>query len=134
LRFHRESAWRIRARREQSGRAQPIFRGAAVTGSRVLIVEDDAALLRVLKDFRGQGLRGAHGGGRGIRARTRAEGASGPDPARYHAAQGERVRDLPCGARARAGRTIVMLTAKGQEEDIVLGLDLGADDYPEIRS
>ena len=97
---------------------------------RILIVEDDAALLRGLSDnFRDAGFLVA----------TATDGREGlsrvfdnpPDvvlldvmlPLLNGFELCQRVRneklDLP----------IIMLTAKGQEEDVVRGLELGADDY-----
>jgi len=97
---------------------------------RILIVEDEPALLRGLKDtFQAQG----------HEVMTAPEGASGlalavngkpdlilldimlPGVNGYEICRAVREHglDMP----------ILMLTAKGQEEDIVLGLNLGADDY-----
>ena len=99
-------------------------------GSRILIIEDEPALLRGLSDaFRG----------RGCEVFTAADGQAGL----------ERALDQPvdlilldlmlpklngyevCRAIRERGRDepIVMLTAKGQEKDIILVLNLGADDY-----
>jgi len=96
----------------------------------VLIVEDDAALLRGLKDnFEAQK----------YRVETARDGQSGLSAALAHPPD-LMVLDimLPkmngyeiCRAiRARKlEMPIIMLTAKGQEEDIIRGLELGADDY-----
>lgn len=98
--------------------------------STILIVEDDATLLRGLKDsFEGKG----------FRVRIAADGEQGLEEALSGSVDiilldimlpkvngYEICRQL----RERGIETpIVMLTAKGQEEDIVLGLNLGADDY-----
>ena len=101
-----------------------------MTGSRILIVEDDAAMLRGLKDnFLTQG----------CTVDTAADGEAGL------AAALSGVHDLVlldimipkvngyeiCRAMRERGIEvpIIILTAKGQEEDIILGLNLGADDY-----
>jgi len=96
----------------------------------ILIVEDDAALLRGLKDnFEAQK----------YRVETARDGQSGLSAALAHPPDLV-VLDimLPkmngyeiCRAiRARKlEMPIIMLTAKGQEEDIIRGLELGADDY-----
>src|SRR6186713_2127764 len=96
----------------------------------ILIVEDDAALLRGLKDnFEAQN----------YRVETARDGQSGLSAALAHPPD-LMVLDimLPkmngyeiCRAiRARKlEMPIIMLTAKGQEEDIIRGLELGADDY-----
>jgi DNA-binding response OmpR family regulator len=97
---------------------------------RILIVEDEPALLRGLQDtFRGVG----------FEVLTAADGETGlnlalsahptlilldimlPRVNGYEICRNVRARglDMP----------ILMLTAKGQEEDVVLGLNLGADDY-----
>ena len=99
-------------------------------GESILIVEDDPALLRGLKDnfeSRGYRVRTASDGEAGLEAAL----ASSPDLLLldimlprlngYELCRVVRERglDMP----------IVMLTARGQEEDIILGLNLGADDY-----
>ncbi len=102
-----------------------------MNGSRILIVEDDPALLRGLADTFTAG---------GCEVLTAADGETGlrlalsagclhlvlldvmlPKVNGYEIcrAMRERSMDTP----------VVMLTAKGQEEDVVLGLNLGADDY-----
>lgn len=96
----------------------------------LLIIEDDPALRRGLSDNFEQ---------RGFRVRTASDGEAGLDAA---------LNDPPdlilldimlpkvngfevCRAirQRKLDMPIVMLTAKGQEQDIVRGLDLGADDY-----
>jgi DNA-binding response OmpR family regulator len=96
----------------------------------VLIVEDDPALLRGLKDnFESQAYRVqvARDGREGLSAAL----ANPPDlllldimlPKMngYEICRAVRAKQLEM--------PIIMLTAKGQEEDIVRGLELGADDY-----
>ncbi len=96
----------------------------------LLIIEDDPALLRGLTDnFQG----------RGYHVRTACDGRAGLD-----AALGDppdlilldimlpKVNGFEICRRVRESKLdmpIIMLTAKGQEEDIVRGLNLGADDY-----
>ncbi|UCE47548.1 MAG: response regulator transcription factor [Phycisphaerales bacterium] len=96
----------------------------------ILIVEDDAAMLRGLKDnfeFKGYRVLTAADGEEGL------EKALGGKPDLI-------VLDimLPkingyevCRLIRKEGleMPIIMLTAKGEESDIVLGLNLGADDY-----
>lgn len=96
----------------------------------ILIVEDDTALLRGLKDnFEAQS----------YRVETARDGQSGlaaalarppdlilldimlPGMNGYEVCRAVRQRRLEM--------PIVMLTAKGQEEDVLRGLELGADDY-----
>ncbi|MES1262508.1 MAG: response regulator transcription factor [Acidobacteriota bacterium] len=101
-----------------------------MTIGRILIVEDDAALLRGLRDtFASKGLEvlTAQDGESGLATSL----SSSPDLILldlmlprvngYEICRAVRERGLEM--------PILMLTAKGQEEDIILGLNLGADDY-----
>jgi len=101
-----------------------------MTPANILIIEDDPAIMRVVKD---------NFANRGHRVRTARNGEEGLDAA-LNSAPDLIVLDimLPkvngfeiCRAvRAeKLDMPILMLTAKGQEEDIVRGLELGADDY-----
>jgi DNA-binding response OmpR family regulator len=101
-----------------------------MSGGRILIVEDEAALLRGLKDTFET---------RGFQVITATDGESGREMA-LHQNPDLIVLDIMLprvngyeicrDVRARGlDMPILMLTAKGQEEDIVLGLNLGADDY-----
>lgn len=96
----------------------------------ILIVEDDPALLRGLKDnFETQGfeVRLANTGQKGLDSLLQNPpdllllDLMLPKVNGYEICRAARQRglDLP----------IIILTAKGQEEDIVRGLELGADDY-----
>jgi DNA-binding response OmpR family regulator len=96
----------------------------------VLIVEDEPALLRGLKDnFEAQGhcVRVACDGREGLRAAL----ATPPDLVVLDLMLPKMNGYEICRAlRAkRMEMPIIMLTAKGQEEDIIRGLELGADDY-----
>ena len=101
-----------------------------MTTKSILIVEDDSALLRGLKDnFAAQGydVRTANDGQRGLDALLKEPpdllllDLMLPKVNGYEICRTARARhlDMP----------IIMLTAKGQEDDIVRGLELGADDY-----
>jgi DNA-binding response OmpR family regulator len=99
-------------------------------GEAVLIIEDDAAMLRGLKDnftFKGYMVKTAKDGEAGLSEALNSRpdliildimlpGINGYEICRLIRAEG---LDMP----------IIMLTAKGQESDIILGLNLGADDY-----
>jgi DNA-binding response OmpR family regulator len=97
---------------------------------RVLIIEDDPALLRGLKD------NFVH---HGFDVTVAADGQKGLDAILAEVPQVvlldimlPRVNGYEICRQTRArglDMPIIMLTAKGQEEDIVRGLDLGADDY-----
>jgi two-component system, OmpR family, alkaline phosphatase synthesis response regulator PhoP len=99
-------------------------------GSSVLIIEDDPALLRGLKDnFEAQDYRVqlARDGREGLSAAL----ASPPDLLVLDIMLPKLNGFEICRAlrSKRLEMPIIMLTAKGQEEDIVRGLELGADDY-----
>ncbi len=96
----------------------------------ILIIEDDPVLLRGLKDnFEAQGylVRTAKDGQKGLDALLTAPpdllllDLMLPKVNGYEICQTARARQLDM--------PIIMLTAKGQEDDIVRGLELGADDY-----
>ena len=96
----------------------------------VLIIEDDATLLRGLRD---------NFESRGYRVTTATDGETGLDAA--IASRPDLILldimlpkmngfEVCCSIRERElDMPIIMLTAKGQEEDIIRGLNLGADDY-----
>ena len=97
---------------------------------RILIIEDEPALVRGLKDTFAS---------KGFEVLTAQDGAAGLDQAlgknpdlilldiMLPKVNGYEI----CRAARQHGLEvpILMLTAKGQEEDIILGLNLGADDY-----
>jgi DNA-binding response OmpR family regulator len=99
-------------------------------GAAVLIVEDDPALLRGLKDnFEAQDYRVqiARDGREGLSAAL----ANPPDLLVLDIML-PKMNGYEICRVLRAKRMelpIIMLTAKGQEEDIIRGLELGADDY-----
>lgn len=101
-----------------------------MNGATILIVEDDPALLRGLKDnFETQGytVRTANNGQKGLDSLL----AAPPDLLLLDLML-PKVNGYEICRTARARKLdfpIIMLTAKGQEEDIVRGLELGADDY-----
>jgi len=99
-------------------------------GASVLIVEDDPALLRGLKDnFEAQDycVRIARDGRDGLSSAL----ADPPDLLLLDIMLPKMNGYEICRAlRARQVKLpIIMLTAKGQEDDIIRGLELGADDY-----
>ena len=96
----------------------------------VLIVEDDSTLLRVLKDnfeFKGYVVKTATDGARGLelalslRPDLLVLDIMLPEINGYEICR--RLRD------EGFDMPIIMLTAKGQESDVILGLNIGADDY-----
>jgi DNA-binding response OmpR family regulator len=96
----------------------------------ILIIEDDPALLRGLKDnFETQGyeVQTANDGRKGLEALMKS-----PPNLLLLDLMLPRVNGYEICRQARSRQLdmpIIMLTAKGQEEDIVRGLELGADDY-----
>jgi len=96
----------------------------------VLIIEDDAAMLRGLKDnfaYKGHNVITATDGEAGLNAALDAKpdlvilDIMLPKINGYEICRLIRQENLEM--------PIIMLTAKGEESDIVLGLNLGADDY-----
>ncbi len=96
----------------------------------ILIIEDDPALLRGLKDnFETQGylVRTASDGQRGLESVLKT-----PPDLLLLDLMLPRVNGYEICKAARSRQLdmpIIMLTAKGQEDDVVRGLELGADDY-----
>ncbi|HWB59396.1 MAG TPA: response regulator transcription factor [Chthoniobacteraceae bacterium] len=96
----------------------------------VLIIEDDPAMLRALKDnfeFEGYIVKTATDGEKGLDAVLKIK----PDLLILDLML-PRINGYEICQRVRKEKLdlpIIMLTAKGQESDIVLGLNVGADDY-----
>jgi two-component system OmpR family response regulator len=96
---------------------------------RVLIVDDDARLFELLRSYLSQNGIGAESARDGTLALTRLE-AGGFDavlldimmPGLDGLSVLRKIRD-------RGDLPVIMLTAKGDETDRVVGLELGADDY-----
>ncbi len=101
-----------------------------MTSERILIIEDDPSLLRGLKDnfeFAGYIVETASTGVEGLDASLN----SNPDLIILDLMLPEMNGYEICRLIREEGLNIpiIMLTAKSQESDIVLGLNLGADDY-----
>jgi DNA-binding response OmpR family regulator len=101
-----------------------------LSAGRILIVEDEPALMRGLQDtFAGKGYEVlcARDGETGLRLALEAQpelillDIMLPKVNGYEICRAIREQGLEM--------PIIMLTARGQEEDVVLGLNLGADDY-----
>ena len=96
----------------------------------ILIIEDDAAMLRGLKDnfaYAGYTVITADDGEKGLDAALEAK----PDLILLDIML-PKINGYEICRLLRAEKLempIIMLTAKGEESDIVLGLNLGADDY-----
>jgi DNA-binding response OmpR family regulator len=101
-----------------------------MNADRILIIEDDPTMQRVLKDnfeFCGYEVRTAADGAEGLRTVF----ATKPDLIILDIML-PRISGFDVCRRLRQEDVtipIIMLTAKSQESDVVLGLNLGADDY-----
>lgn len=101
-----------------------------MAGETILIIEDDPTMLRGLADnfrFEGYEVLTAADGEAGLAAALEA----GPELIILDIML-PKTNGYEICRRIRAARIdtpIIMLTAKGQESDIILGLNLGADDY-----
>ena len=96
----------------------------------ILIIEDDAVMLRGLKDnfeFKGYGVLTAADGEEGLNAALNKK----PDLILLDIMLPKINGYEICRLIRKENLTmpIIMLTAKGEESDIILGLNLGADDY-----
>lgn len=101
-----------------------------MTQERILIIEDDPTLLQVLKDnfeFSGYTVLSASDGKGGLKAALEGK----PDLIILDIMLPEMNGYELCRRVRREGlaATIIMLTAKSQESDVVMGLNVGADDY-----
>jgi DNA-binding response OmpR family regulator len=101
-----------------------------MTPSKILVIEDDPTILRVIKDnfvTRGYHVQVARQGEEGLEAALNGR----PDLIILDIML-PKINGFEICRAIRAEKLempILMLTAKGQEEDIVRGLELGADDY-----
>ena len=101
-----------------------------ISSETILIIEDDSTMLRVLKDnleYGGMSVKTASDGEAGLELALRAQ----PDLILLDIMLPKINGYEVCRLLREDGMDtpIIMLTAKGQESDIVLGLNLGADDY-----
>lgn len=98
--------------------------------ARILVVEDDAALLRGLMDvlvFNGYEVRGMADGSEGLRAALEAPCDLVMLDVMLPGMDGFSIcREI---RRRRPNQAVVMITAKGAEDDVVAGFKAGADDY-----
>jgi DNA-binding response OmpR family regulator len=101
-----------------------------MAGESVLIIEDDTSMRRALADnfeYAGYAVRTAGDGQAGLEAALTAKAqiiildVMLPKVNGYEICRQVREKGI--------ATPIIMLTAKGQEDDVVLGLNLGADDY-----
>jgi DNA-binding response OmpR family regulator len=96
----------------------------------VLIIEDDPTMLTALKDnfeYKGYKVLTAANGEKGLNAALNAKPSLIILDIMLPKINGYEICRLI--REAKLEMPIIMLTAKGEESDIVLGLNLGADDY-----
>ena len=101
-----------------------------MTEETVLVIEDDPSLMRGLKDnfqSRGYAVHGAVDGEMGVEAALKIRPELIILDIMLPKLNGYEVCELI--REAELDMPIIMLTAKGQEKDIVKGLNVGADDY-----
>ena len=109
------------------------YRMNTADSDQVLIVDDDKDIRNLLADYLGQ---------HGIRCLTAGDGRAMKKALAEHAVDliildlmlpGEDgltlCRNLRAGGGPQAGLPVLMLTARGDDLDRVLGLEMGADDY-----
>jgi len=99
------------------------------TSDHILVVDDDAEIRTLLREYlQRQGYRvTVVADGRALRA---ALATSRPDLVILDVMlPGEDGLDLCRDLRARSALPVIMLTARGEETDRIVGLEMGADDY-----
>ncbi|HEX8464260.1 MAG TPA: response regulator transcription factor [Abditibacterium sp.] len=107
--------------------------GASAATTRVLLVDDDVKLCELLQEsLRREGMesKAIHDGGRGLEAAQSGAYAIVVLDVMLPGLGGfEVLRRLRASGGEAARLPVLMLTARGDELDKVLGLELGADDY-----
>lgn len=97
--------------------------------TKVLLVDDDVELVDMLKEYleqEGYEVTAVHNGADGLAHATSGQFAIAVLDVMMPRLQGmETLRQL----RTRSQMPVLMLTAKGDDADRILGLELGADDY-----
>lgn len=114
--------------RDLAQEAQPI-KGPLPTSFEVLVVDDDGEVLSLVAKF----LRA-----NGFRVHTARSGAEMSEALKHAAIDlivldlmlpGRNGLDLCRDLRRKSSIPVIMLTAKGEETDRIIGLEVGADDY-----
>src|SRR3954452_11522643 len=102
---------------------------AGFTERRVLVVDDGVDLCRLLSEYlgtEGYTVEAVHTGGRGVERALEGDHAIVVLDVMLPDLKGFEVLRR---VRAHSRRPILMLTARGDEQDRILGLEMGADDY-----
>jgi DNA-binding response OmpR family regulator len=99
------------------------------SGQRVLVVDDDIELCKLISQYltrQGFPVEAVHSGGRGLERALSGEHAIVVLDVMLPDIRGfEVLRRI----RAESRTPVLMLTARGDEQDRILGLEMGADDY-----
>jgi two-component system, OmpR family, phosphate regulon response regulator OmpR len=98
-------------------------------GQRILMIEDDAALARLVADYlRPSGFEVSVAGSAGEGLSRAGEGSFDAVLLDLMLPDGDGI-DVCRRLRAFSDVPVLMLTARGQDEDRIVGLEIGADDY-----
>ena len=103
--------------------------GVRARMERLLLVDDDVELCEILTEYfsaEGFGVESAHDGGRGL---ERAQSGEHALVILDLLLPGVRGLDVLRQLRATSNLPVLILTARGEDVDRILGLELGADDY-----
>jgi two-component system OmpR family response regulator len=108
---------------------QLLYHGAMTSSANVLLVDDDSELVELLRDYlvgEGFAVATAHDGPAGVAAAL-----SGQHDIVVLDVMMPGISGLQALAQIRAVSTlpVIMLTARGDDTDRIVGLELGADDY-----
>jgi DNA-binding response OmpR family regulator len=127
--FYRKT--RYAAAQESSMSAPHPATPPAAGRTRVLVIDDDRKLCRLIKEYlepMGYAVAAAHTGPDGVEA-------AAADGANWHAVildvmlPGMDGFEVLKQIRKRSDVPVLMLTARGEEADRIVGLEIGADDY-----
>src|SRR3954471_12493647 len=105
------------------------FPPAGSADRHVLVVDDDRELCQLLSEYlatEGYTVEAVHTGGRGVERALEGDHAIVVLDVMLPDLKGFEVLRR---VRAVSARPILMLTARGDEQDRILGLEMGADDY-----
>ena len=117
------------------GRASTTASGCAsertMSAMTTVLVVDDEPIVRdvVVRYLQRDGFDTLEAGDGDARARADRERRARPRRARRDAARAPTGSRSAAGSAARGDLPVIMLTARGEEADRIVGLELGADDY-----
>lgn len=99
-----------------------------MANGKIMVVDDDSNICELLRLYLEKEEFDVCIAGNGAQALELFDGKAGSDASGHHDAPTGRLAGMP-GNRKKSSCPIIMLTAKGEVFDKVLGLELGADDY-----